>query len=127
MARCFFCRALGRGCLLDPGDTHYVLGLMSHVIGAERWGIGSAGYPSPVHLAFKGGWGPNLAGDYQVRQTGIVRVGNKGYVLSIVALPASGSFDEGVAMVTAVARWAEAHVNLQDGPSWKNRPCGGRR
>jgi hypothetical protein len=86
---------------------------MSHVISSERWGIGSAVYPSGAHLAFKRGWGPDASGDYQVRQTGIVTIGGHGYALSIVALPANGSFDEGVTMVTAVAQWARQHVNAR--------------
>ncbi|HJU36328.1 MAG TPA: serine hydrolase [Gaiellaceae bacterium] len=107
-----FYSALARGCLLNTRDTAYVLGLMRKVIPSERWGVGSAGYPSSFQLAFKGGWGPDTAGRYQVRQTGIVNSGRRGYVLSILALPSNGSFSEGTSMVTAVAHWAREHLNL---------------
>ncbi len=106
-----FYRALARGCLLDPRDTSYVLGLMRSVIPSERWGAGSAGYPASVPLAFKGGWGPEN-GRYQVRQTAIVGSGSRGYVVSMLALPVSGSFDDGTATITALASWARQHIQL---------------
>jgi Beta-lactamase enzyme family len=107
-----FYRALDRGCLLSRRDTAYVVGLMQRVVPYERWGAGSAGYPSGQRLAFKGGWGPDAAGRYQVRQTAIVSSGSRGYVVSILALPSNGSFAEGTAMVTAIARWARQHLDL---------------
>jgi hypothetical protein len=104
-----FYRALADGCLLDPRRTAYVLGLMQSVIPAQRWGAGSAGYPAETPLAFKGGWGPTN-GAYQVRQTAIVGSRGNGYVVSLLALPASGSFSDGVGIVTALAQWARRHV-----------------
>jgi hypothetical protein len=112
-----FYRALARGCLLGSHDTNFILGLMGHVVSWERWGIGSAGYPTAVGLAFKGGWGPDASGRYQVRQTGVVVSRKRGYVLSILALPTSGSFSAGTAMVTSVAEWARQHLNLTGLPS----------
>ena len=106
-----FYRALAQGCLLDQQDTAYVLGLMRGVIADQRWGAGAAGYPSDVSLAFKGGWGPQN-GRYQVRQTAIVSRGQRGYVMSILALPASGAFNDGTSMLTALAGWARRHVKL---------------
>jgi hypothetical protein len=107
-----FYRSLARGCLLDPHDTAYVLGLMRNVIGYERWGAGSAGYPSSLTVAFKGGWGPDSSGDYQVRQTAIIGSGNRGYVVSMLALPSSGTFADGTSMITALATWARQHFNI---------------
>ncbi len=107
-----FYRALSQGCLLSPQDTSYVLGLMRRVIPDQRWGAGSAGYSSGVSLAFKGGWGPQN-GRYQVRQTAIISSGRRGYALSILALPASGTFADGTTMLTALATWARTHVNLR--------------
>jgi len=107
-----FYRALANGCLLDPQDTSYVVGLMRDVIPSQRWGAGSAGYPSPVPVAFKGGWGPDSSGAYQVRQTAIVGSGGRGYVVSMLALPASGSFSDGTSMITALATWARQQLNL---------------
>ncbi|MGI8557005.1 MAG: hypothetical protein ACR2ND_01640 [Solirubrobacteraceae bacterium] len=74
-----FYRALARGCLLAPGGTNYVLRLMRDVTPSQRWGAGSAGYPTSIPLAFKGGWGPDNSGNYQIRQTAIVGSGDRGY------------------------------------------------
>ncbi len=107
-----FYQALARGCLLSPRSTGYVLGLMGDVIPSQRWGAGAVGYPSAVPLAFKAGWGPEAGGGYLVRQTAIVGSGDRGYVLSMLALPAGGSFAEGVSLVTSLARWARQHLDL---------------
>lgn len=120
-----FYRALARGCLLDPRDTGYVLGLMRKVVPSQRWGAGAAGYPTTVPLAFKGGWGPDAAGDYQVRQTAVVGSGANGYVVSMLALPASGSFTDGVRMVSALATWARRHLLL--GVRSEPQTCHGTR
>jgi hypothetical protein len=111
-----FYRALARQCLLDPRDTEYVLGLMRSVIPAQRWGAGAANYPSSLPLGFKGGWGPDEAGDYLVRQTAIVGSGDTGYVLSVIALPSGGAFSEGVSMITAIASWARRHLRIGPAP-----------
>jgi hypothetical protein len=107
-----FYRGLARGCVLNPSDTAYVLGLMRNVISSQRWGAGAAGYPAAVPLAFKAGWGPESGGGYLVRQTAIVGSGSRGYVMSAIALPSNGSFSQGVSMITAVATWAREHLNL---------------
>lgn len=107
-----FYRALARGCLLNGQDTSYVLSLMRSVIPSERWGAGSAGYPTRVSLGFKGGWGPDVSGSYQVRQTAIVGSGAHGYVISVLALPSSGLFGDGTSMVTGLVTWAREHLNL---------------
>lgn len=106
-----FYRALARGCLLDASDTSYILGLMGDVIPSQRWGAGSAGYPTSVDLRFKGGWGP-VDGAYQVRQTAIIGTGDQGYMIAMIALPASGLFTDGTNMLTALATWARHHFNL---------------
>lgn len=117
-----FYRALARGCLLDADDTGYVLGLMANVTPSQRWGAGSAGYPGSVDIQFKGGWGP-VDGAYQVRQTAIIGSGNRGYVMSMIALPASGSFTDGTNMLTALATWARQHFDL--GVRQSPRGCSG--
>jgi beta-lactamase class A len=105
-------RALARGCLLNSHDTGYILGLMQNVTASQRWGAGSAGYPDTVSVAFKGGWGPDSTGAYQVRQTAIIGSGNRGYVVSMLAQPTGGSFSEGATLVTALATWARQHLVL---------------
>ena len=116
-----FYRALAWGCLLNQTDTSYVLGLMRNVIASQRWGAGSADYPPSVPIAFKGGWGPDSAGRYQVRQTAIIGSGNRGYVISMLALPTSGSFSAGTAIITALATWARHQFNLDVLPA--SAPC----
>ncbi len=108
-----FYRSLARGCLLAPANTSYVLGLMRSVIPAQRWGAGAAGYPASVPLGFKAGWGPESSGGYLVRQTAIVGAGDRGYVLSMIALPSSGSFSEGVSMITELATWARHNIPVR--------------
>ena len=104
-------RALARGCLLSPDDTAYVIGLMRDVTHSQRWGVGAAGYPTSTPVAFKAGWGPERAG-YLVRQTAIIGSGMHGYVLSIIASPAAGTFSRGIEMVTSLAGWARRHIAL---------------
>lgn len=101
-----FYRSLARGCLLPAGDTQYVLGLMSNVETAQRWGAGSVDFGAPV--AFKAGWGPDSdhGGGYLVRQTAIVGAGDHGYVLSMIAAPSDGSFGTGIGMLDRIAAWA---------------------
>ena len=120
-----FYRALARGCLLDRRDTAYVLGLMRSVISSQRWGAGAAAYPSAIPLAFKGGWGPDTAGNYQVRQSAIIGSAGRGYVLSMLALPTSGSFTDGTNMLSALATWAREHLALD--AKHPVRDCAGTR
>lgn len=102
-----FFRYLALGCLLSPPSTAYVLGLMRSIEPSERWGLGSAGFPT---VAFKGGWGP-LGSGYGVRQTGIVGSGRAAVVVALAADPAS-TFDTGTSVLTEVARWLRAHLVL---------------
>jgi hypothetical protein len=114
-----FFRALGNGCLLSAGESGYVLSLMENVEPSESWGLGSAGFGS---VAFKGGWGPEPAGAYLVRQSGIVDVGSsRGVAVSIVAFPPSGSssFSTGTQMLTDTAVWLGHELRLV------SRPAGG--
>ncbi len=99
-----FYRSLANGCLVSPSSTSYVLSLMGQVESDQRWGAGSAGYPSGVNLAFKGGWGPESG--YLVRQTAIVGSGSGGYVISMIAKPSDGSFATGTQMLTQIGSWA---------------------
>jgi hypothetical protein len=54
-------------CLADSAP---VMALMSNLTDAQRWGIAADG------AAAKGGWGPNEAGGYLVRQFGVVSTGS---------------------------------------------------
>jgi len=107
-----FFRALALGCLLSPGETSYVLGLMENIEPAESWGLGSAGFGS---VAFKGGWGPESGGGYLVRQSGIVDPrSSKGAAVAIVAF--APSFASGTEMLTRMASWLRHHLRLASRP-----------
>jgi hypothetical protein len=100
-----FFRYLALGCLLPPSSTAYVLDLMRTIEPSERWGLGSADFPT---VAFKGGWGP-LESGYGVRQTGIIGSGPSAVVVALAADPAS-TFDTGTSVLTSVARWLHRHA-----------------
>ncbi|MGB7587566.1 MAG: hypothetical protein WBM00_02540, partial [Solirubrobacterales bacterium] len=108
-----FYRSLANGCLLGDRDTKYVLGLMDDVIPEQRWGLGEAGFDSSWQLGIKGGWGPEAgSGAYLVRQAGILRDGDSGIAVAIIAEDESGSFEAGVADLTHLATWLRE--NLRD-------------
>jgi hypothetical protein len=112
-----FMSALGRGCLLSPNQTDYVLSLMQEIEAGESWGLGSAGFRS---VAFKGGWGPE-SGGYLVRQAGIIDVGTpRAVAVAIVALP-GGSFASGTETLTRTATWLRRHLRTVSSSSAS--PC----
>jgi hypothetical protein len=107
-----FFSALGRGCLLAPESTRYVLDLMQRIEPSESWGLGSAGFAG---VAFKGGWGPEPTGAYLVRQSGLIDPGSPRAVgVAIIAFPpaGAGSFETGTEMLTRAARWLREHLRL---------------
>lgn len=95
----------GLSCL---ANAQPVLALMQQVEGDQRWGLGTLGFGT----RFKGGWGPDPAGRYLVRQMGIIRLPNGRLVAtSIATIPADGSFGTGTASLGAVAQWVASHIN----------------
>jgi hypothetical protein len=68
----------------------------------QKWGLGSSGFSDP---AYKSGSGPKTNGKYLVRQTGIIKKGNKSYSITIIANPKNGSYKSGLEAVTKTARW----------------------
>jgi hypothetical protein len=107
-----FYRALACGQLLDSGGTAYVLGLMEEVIPEQQWGLGAAEVPAGVRVAFKAGWGPegSTSGSYLVRQAGVLRKGNSGVVVAMMAQDNSGSFEAGVQDLDQIASWLRDHL-----------------
>jgi hypothetical protein len=84
-----------------------VLSLMHQIESDQRWGLGSLG----VDTQFKGGWGPDPAGRYLVRQMGIITLSNgRSLAVSIAARPAEGTFEAGIANLNQIARWLLDHV-----------------
>ncbi len=75
-----------------------VLALMGQVEPSQAYGLGTVG------ALFKGGWGPDAAGAYQVRQFGLVPRGDGTWApLALTALPADGTYETGQAMLTLAA------------------------
>ncbi|MGE5694619.1 MAG: hypothetical protein ACM4D3_05105 [Candidatus Sericytochromatia bacterium] len=81
-----------------------ILDLMGEVEPSQSWGIGTIS-----GTRFKGGWGPSTSGSYLVRQIGILTTEPGVVAVAIAAQPDSGSFDEGVAEINAVANWLSEH------------------
>jgi hypothetical protein len=95
-----------------------ILRLMGHVVGEQRWGLGSVGRTAKL----KGGWGPYRSGRYLVRQMAVVEL-SKGRAIAVTAatIPANGGFDKGRRTLTRIARWLVAHA---DGRAAHPRTCG---
>lgn len=91
-------------CLEHSGP---VLALMGEVQADQRWGLGSAGVPA----RFKGGWGPDSAGRYLVRQLGLLTVDGRRVAVAIATKPADGQFATGTSNLNQIAAWAAQHVN----------------
>lgn len=85
-----------------------VLSLMQQVEPDQRWGLGSIADDTQ----FKGGWGPDPAGRYLVRQLGIITLSNgRSLAVSMASMPADGTFAAGIANLTRIARWLLDHVD----------------
>lgn len=75
-----------------------VLELMGQVSPDQAYGIGQL-----PGARFKGGWGPDKAGNYQVRQFGRF-IGAEGEVaVALTAIPASGQYGDAQAMASMMA------------------------
>lgn len=77
---------------------------MRQIAGDQLWGLANNG-----DVAAKGGWGPEQAGGYLVRQLASIStpIGTLGVALA--AEPADGSFGSGVAAINRLAEWVNAH------------------
>ncbi|MFT4088566.1 MAG: hypothetical protein QM658_15700 [Gordonia sp. (in: high G+C Gram-positive bacteria)] len=93
------------------------LRFMNQVDGNQQWGVARPA-DRTVTSAVKGGWGPasDASGKYVVRQLGVITTARGQYGVSLAALPASGSFGDGKAMVTRLGKWLLTSLNsLQAG------------
>jgi hypothetical protein len=109
-----FYRAVACG---ELGEVSNVEADMENVIPEQQWGLGQASFPEGTRVAFKAGWGPDASesGPYLVRQSGILRSGNTGAVVTIAAQASSGSFEAGVSDLDQVADWVAENIDLQAG------------
>ena len=81
----------GRIACVEGADP--VLRLMGQIDPTQVYGLGTVG------ALFKGGWGPDAAGAYQVRQFGLVPRGDGAWApVAITALPADGTYETGQAL-----------------------------
>jgi hypothetical protein len=91
-----------------------VLALMRGIEPDQRWGLGTLASVT----GFKGGWGPDPAGRYLVRQMGLIRLSNgRLLAVSIATTPADGSFGTGTSNLGALAQWLAAHVKTAAVPA----------
>jgi hypothetical protein len=88
----------------NPGDDP-VLELMGDIASDQQWGLGAL-----PDSRFKGGWGPDNAGEYLVRQFGIVTTPTGMLAVALAAQPISGSFQEGTQDLTQMANWLDQHL-----------------
>jgi hypothetical protein len=86
-----------------PGASA-VIDLMQRVTTGQRWGLAAKG------VAAKGGWGPGVAGEYLVRQFGIVPIQSGHVGVALAAETRDGAFDTGVEALNAVTDWLVSHL-----------------
>lgn len=86
--------AAGLPCI---GDAATVIDLMHRLTRGHRWGLAAKG------VAAKGGWGPGLAGDYLVRQFGIVPTGSAHVGVALAA--EARAFEAGVDIINTMTDW----------------------
>lgn len=67
--------------VLSDADRNYVLGLMEHVVGYQRFGVG-AGLPPEALVGLKNGWFPYSNG-WGINSAGYVMLGNTEYLIAV--------------------------------------------
>jgi len=82
--------------LLRPASQSYELGLMSHVIPMDRWGV-SGGVPAGVPVALKNGWLPQPRTAWQINSIGVVRGRGELYLIAVMT---NGNPTEGYGIST---------------------------
>jgi hypothetical protein len=85
-----------------------ILDLMGGIVASQRWGLGSTRLPA----RFKGGWGPDAAGRYLVRQLGLLQLPNgRRVAVAVSTVPSDGQFATGTRNLTRIARWLVRRLN----------------
>lgn len=114
-----FFRQLARLCVPDPLADRHVLDLMGRITPSQAWGIGTATWTGSTAHYFKGGWGPDPAGNYLVRQFGIIDgPGGAGFVVGLIARPTDGQFGSGEQTLSDLATAVAGIVRVaQTSPS----------
>lgn len=91
------------GAYCDPANEA-VFELMGTIEDAQKWGLGKL-----PGAQFKGGWGPDPAGDYLVRQIGVIATPTGRTAVAVAINPASGTLDDGIQALNTVAQWLSDH------------------
>ncbi|WP_245717961.1 class A beta-lactamase-related serine hydrolase [Nocardia miyunensis] len=87
-------------------NANTVTDLMGKVVPGQQWGLGHLD-----NVVFKGGWGPDPAGNYLVRQFGLVTTSSGQMAVAIAAQANSGGFDDGTTMLSKIAPLITKHLN----------------
>jgi Beta-lactamase enzyme family len=85
--------------LTQVADAAHVVDLMGSLCTEQRWGLAAKGF------AAKGGWGPGIAGDYLVRQFGIVPSASGVVGVALAAELHDHGYETGVDVVNTMADW----------------------
>ncbi|WP_194824075.1 hypothetical protein [Nocardia sp. XZ_19_231] len=87
-------------------QSERVVGLMQQIIASHHWGLGAFG-----SAEFKGGWGPDPAGKYLVRQFGLIDSPTGRIAIAFAAQPDTGGFTDGTAMLDKMATLISGHLS----------------
>ena len=79
-------------------NANTVLELMGQIDPSQRYGLGQI-----PQARFKGGWGPNPSGLYDVRQLGIVPTARGSVGVALTLSPGGGTYEEAQAMASILA------------------------
>ncbi|MGB5110468.1 MAG: hypothetical protein WBO08_02190 [Mycobacterium sp.] len=78
---------------------------MKSLIAGQQWGL----FESDV-VAAKGGWGPDPAGNYLVRQFVVVPTDGGSVGVALAAEADDGSFASGIDAINSLAQWVNQHI-----------------
>ncbi|MEU7765273.1 hypothetical protein AB0B25_09165 [Nocardia sp. NPDC049190] len=87
-------------------QSERVLGLMAQIVSSQRWGLGEFS-----GAEFKGGWGPDLAGNYLVRQFGIITTPSGQIAIAFAVQPDSGAFNDGMNVLDKLTTAVSQHLD----------------
>ncbi|MFI6168049.1 hypothetical protein ACIBCN_14805 [Nocardia sp. NPDC051052] len=87
-----------------------VINLMEQIQAAQRWGLGAF-----TGAEFKGGWGPDTAGAYLVRQFGLISTPSGQIAIAFAAQPDSGAFSDGMTMLDKLSTVISQHLDELSG------------
>jgi hypothetical protein len=82
-----------------------VIELMKNIAPDQQWGL--ARIPG---AATKAGWGPDEKGTYLVRQLAVIPTPTGHAAVSVAAVPAAGSFADGITVLNQLAAWVTDHL-----------------